>query len=458
MTRSGLGLSDTIAAIATPLGAGGIGIVRISGRDSLSILELIFRPASASPSSRPRVLCLGHIVDPSTGLPIDEVLVAYMPGPHTYTREPVVEINTHGGGLILRQVLRLCLQLGARQAAPGEFTLRAFVNGRIDLTQAEAVRDLIAARTEGAHRQALAQLEGALGDRVRRCREGLLRALTLVEAAIDLDEVVGQGEIGEALESALAQLQEMTTSAKRGRLRREGLRVAIVGSPNVGKSSLLNALLGSDRAIVTDTPGTTRDTLEEAADLGGLAVTFVDTAGLRDGAYEDMVERLGQQRSRRAIDGADLALLVLDASRPLNAADRAAALEAARATLLLTVWNKIDLCAPSAPGPVAGSPEVRVSALSGAGLEELEQKVVDMALGAEGGGDGAPLTSERHAVAAQRALAAALAARDGLAGGDPLDLIGQDLRDACRYLGEVTGDAVDEDILIRLFSTFCVGK
>ncbi len=457
MVRSGLGLGDTIAAIATPLGVGGIGIVRLSGRDSLAILESLFRPVSTSPSAHPRSLCLGHIVDPIARDKVDEVLVSYMPAPHTYTREPVVEINAHGGGLVLRQVLRLCLSQGARQAEPGEFTLRAFINGRIDLTQAEAVRDLVSARTEGAQRQALAQLGGGLGARVHQCHEGLQRALMLAEAAIDLDEAVERDVIEEELAPAIALLEELTASVRRGRLCREGLRVAIVGSPNVGKSSLLNALLRSDRAIVTDIPGTTRDTLEEAVDLGGMAVTFVDTAGLRDDPRDDPVERLGQERSRRALDSADLALLVLDASRPLSAADRAAAAEAERSPLMLTVWNKIDLSPPKESRP-AGPPEVAVSALTGQGLEDLEQLVVELALGAEGDGDEAPLTSERHAVAAQRALGAALAAREALEEGHPLDLIAQDLRDAGHHLGEITGKTVDRDSLLRLFGTFCVGK
>ena len=449
---------DTIAAIATPAGAGGIGIVRLSGPQAGQVLRTLFRHSSRDPLQSPRRLCLGQVVDPATGHAVDEVLAVYMPGPGTFTREPVVEIDTHGGGLVLREVLRLCLRAGARAAQPGEFTLRAFLNGRIDLAQAEAVRDLVSARTHLAGRQALAQLEGALSDRVRRTRGSLLDALAGVEAAIDFDETVDYDAVAELLHGAEDELRALVKSAREGIRRREGLRVTIVGRPNVGKSSLLNSLLRNDRAIVTDIPGTTRDTLEESVDLAGLAITFVDTAGLGAEAGDDPVERLGRERSWRALRGADMALLVLDASRPLDDGDRAVAEGAASAPLMLAVWNKIDLGPPREPGPLAGCPEVHVSALTGAGMERLEASIVSLVLQGDRGEDEAPLTSERHLDAARRALEAASAAREGLADGYRLDMAAEDLRGACRALGEITGESVDADLLTRLFATFCVGK
>jgi len=449
---------DTIAAISTPLGAGGIGIVRLSGPDSLAVLRALFRPAAVWPESAPRQLCRGYVVDPNSAQVVDEVLSVYMPAPHTYTRQPVVEIDTHGGGLVLRRVLRLCLEQGARQAEPGEFTLRAFVSGRIDLTQAEAVRDLVSARTELAARQAVAQLQGGLGARVRSCRGQVLAVLAAVEAAIDFEDGFARDETMAALAAAAGDIEALLASAKGGMLRREGLRVAIVGRPNVGKSSLLNALLRFDRAIVSEVPGTTRDTLEEAVDLDGLAVVFVDTAGLRRQASGDPVERLGQERSRKAIDAADLVLLVLDASELLQAADYQVAEMAATAPAMITVWNKTDLVLPRQPSPRPGGLEVMVSALTGAGLQDLRQAVRDLALGNGPGTEEASLNTERQEEAAQDSLRAALSAAEGLARGLPLDMIAEDLRQACRALGQITGESTDADLLAQIFSSFCVGK
>lgn len=449
---------DTIVAVGTPPGAGGIGIVRMSGPDALTILRSLFRPSTASPDVAPRRLCHGHIAEPGGGEVVDEVLATFMPAPHTYTRQHVVEINAHGGPLVLRRIVELCLQQGARPATPGEFTLRAFLNGRIDLAQAEAVRDLVSARTSLAARQAIAQLDGALSARVGRPRDRLLGCLAAVEAWIDFDEVEESPALGPELEAAVGELEELVRSAKAGIVRREGLRVAIVGRPNVGKSSLLNALLRADRAIVTDVPGTTRDTVEEAADVGGLTVVFVDTAGLDAGETEDPAERLGRERSRRALASAQMVLLVLDASVPLEPADREIAELTAGAPAAVVVWNKVDLGDLGQSAPLSGRPEVRISALTGLGLEALEQVILEQALGPGSAQEGPALNSERQRQAAMRALEAARDALTGVKSGLGLDAVAEDLRASCRALGEITGETVEEDVLARIFATFCVGK
>lgn len=449
---------DTIVAVGTPPGAGGIGIVRLSGPDALAILRSLFRPSRTSPDAAPRRLCHGHIAEPEGGEVVDEVLATFMPAPYTYTRQNVVEINAHGGPVVLRRIVGLCLRQGARPAGPGEFTLRAFVNGRIDLTQAEAVRDVVSARTLLAARQAIAQLDGALGARVGRSRDRLLRCLAAVEASIDFEEVEGLPALEPELQAAIRELEELAKTAKTGIVRREGLRVAIVGRPNVGKSSLLNALLRADRAIVTDVPGTTRDTVEEAADVGGLTVVFVDTAGLDASATQDPAERLGRERSRRALASAQMVLLVLDASVPLEPADQEIAALASEAPAAVVVWNKVDLGDLGQPTPLSGRPEVHVSALTGLGLETLEQVILEQALEPGSAQEGPALSSERQRQAAIRALEAARAALAGVESGFGLDAVAEDLRAACHALGEITGETADEDVLARIFATFCVGK
>ncbi len=453
-----ISLDDTIATIGTPAGAGGIGIVRLSGPESGSILSRIFVPDRTEPVAAPRCLCYGWIVEPDSGTVVDEVLAVFMPAPRTYTRQDVVEINGHGGTLVLRRILELTLSAGARLAEPGEFTLRAFANGRIDLSQAEAVRDTIAARTARGLDQALGQLQGRLGGRIREIRNTLRACLASLEVGFDFEEEDGPTpDLSAALTAAVSDLEGLLSTAGAGMVRREGVRVAIAGSPNVGKSSLLNALLREDRAIVTDVPGTTRDTLEETADIQGLAVIFVDTAGLsnREG---DPVERMGMARARRAIDSADLVLLVLDAGRRLQPEDRETAQMAAKAPGMIVVWNKTDLREPMEPSPVPGVPEIRVSALTGAGLPELEDAILAQALGPSGVTDGVSLTSERHREAVSRALEAAKRASLAAEAGLPADLVALDLRLAMEALGEVTGETVHDEILSAVFATFCVGK
>jgi len=452
-----LALEDTIAAVATPIGVGGVGIVRLSGPQALTIAASLFR-GRRDLARNPRSLCHGWVLDPQSNERVDEVLAVYMPAPGTYTRQDVVEIDAHGGPLAVRQILSFCLRAGARAAEAGEMTLRAFVNGRIDLTQAEAVRGVVEARTEAALRQAVGHLEGRLGTRIRQVRRGLLECLAVVEAAIDFDEEeAGPPDLGPRLAGAVDDLTAMLAGARAGIMRREGVHVAIVGRPNVGKSSLMNAILGVERAIVTPIPGTTRDTLEEAANVNGVAVVFVDTAGLA-GRAADAVEQLGMERARQALARADVVLLVLDASQPLTADDAHVASQAAAAPGSLVVWNKCDLPTLMQQSPLAGRPEVRISALTGEGLPTLEERLLQVALAGAETGDEAPPASERQRDAVARGLEAAQSALAGLGDGRPLDALALDLKAAADALGEVTGETAGEELLTLVFSSFCVGK
>ncbi len=451
--RSHYYLDDTIAAIATPMGVGGIGIVRLSGPQSREVLQAIFRGGRLVP----RRLTYGRIVVPESGEVVDEVLAAYMPAPRTYTRQDVVEINCHGGPVPLRRVLELCLAQGARLAGPGEFTLRAFLNGRIDLAQAEAVADMVEARTAAGLRLALARLEGRLSARVRAVRSQLLEALAYVEASIDFDDIPSC-DPAPALEEALHSLEELLAGAERGIVYRQGVRVAIVGRPNVGKSSLLNALLRADRAIVTPIPGTTRDTLEETLNLNGIPLVLVDTAGIRAHA-RDPVEGLGIERSRAALACSDLALLVIDGSEELDAQDRVIAAQIGEKPTIL-VLNKADLPRiAEVNGLLPAAPRVTVSALTGAGIANLERTIEEVVLSGQvvAAGESA-IGSARHRDVLRRACQHIREAQAARRNGLPLDLLSLDLRAAIDALGEITGETVSETLLETIFARFCVGK
>ncbi len=464
-----LSLDDTIAAISTPIGEGGIGIVRLSGPQALSTLEQLFMPGSASRTLQlePRTLHYGHIVDPRLGDVIDEVLVAYMPAPGTYTRQDVVEINGHGGIVALRRILSLCQRQGIRLAEAGEFTARAFLNGRLDLAQAEAVLDIVRAKTEVSLQAAVGQLTGHLSDQVRSVRSRLVEALAYLEASIDfVEDEIPEREIGPDLEQARATLLHLLADADRGILYRQGLRVAIVGRPNVGKSSLLNRLLRTSRAIVTEFPGTTRDTLEETLNLQGIPVVLVDTAGIAE-KTENPIERLGIERSRAALAQADLALLVVDASQPLTDADQAiAALVQEKPAIV--VLNKIDRLerTPDAlsivqntHGPILDAPCVPLSALTGEGLGVLEETMVETVLSGQATASEAPMvTSPRHKEALSRALDHVQAARTSHQAGELVDLVAIDLAAAVGALGEITGQTASDDLIETIFSSFCIGK
>ncbi len=454
-------LDDTIAAISTPLGEGGIGIVRLSGSEAPAILRRVFLPTRGwAAGLAPRALHYGHVVDPADGQVVDEVLAVHVPAPQTYTRQDVVELQGHGGIVALRQILALCLRQGARLAEPGEYTARAFLHGRLDLAQAEAVLDIVQARTEMSLQAALGQLAGRLSDRLRAVRAKLLEALAYLEASLDFaeDEIPAR-EIGPDLAQASRELSALLSEADRGILYRQGVRVAIVGRPNVGKSSLLNCLLRTNRAIVTEFPGTTRDTLEETLNLQGIPVVLVDTAGIAAGT-RDPIERIGIERSRAALAQADLALLVVDGSRAPAPADwDIAALVDGKAAIV--VLNKIDLVAsvhPEAAG-ILEAPSVQVSALTGRGLQALEEAIVEAVFSGQVTASEAPLvTNQRHKEALCRALEHIEAAHAAHSDGQWSDLVAIDVAAAVHALGEITGQTASEELVETIFANFCIGK
>ena len=453
-------LDDTIAAIATPTGPGAVGIIKLSGPEALSIAGQIFKSPRNISQLKPRFMHYGHIVQPETSLPIDEVLVVYMPKPHSYTCQDIVEIQAHGGTVPLQKILQLVFSLGARAAEPGEMTLRAFVNGRLDLTQAEAVLDIIQAKTEAGLRLATLQLDGTLSAQVSLARQKLVNALAYLEATIDfVDEDIPLDDITPTLDEALNMLTRLIETADYGIIYRQGLKTAIVGKPNVGKSSLLNALLGGERAIVTEIPGTTRDTLEEVANIGGLPLVLVDTAGIR-AEPGDAVEQIGIERSRAAIRQADLALMLVDQNQGLTDADWDIEMLLHEKTTLL-VLNKTDLPS-SGPIPASflpGCPRVSISALTGEGIADLEAVLVNLVLDNQVVSSDKPMVSnprhkallvlaENHVQAAYQALQIDLSP----------DLVSIDVREAVDALGEITGETATEDLLNTIFSKFCIGK
>jgi tRNA modification GTPase len=461
--------NDTIAAIATPPGEGGIGTVRLSGPDAERILSRVFVPArgSTEPVESHR-LVFGYVRDPRSGEKIDEALAVLMRAPHSYTREDVVEIDCHGGAQPLQGVMAACMAEGARMAQPGEFTLRAFLNGRLDLAQAEAVLDIVKARTDTGLKLAVEQLGGGLSARVKGVRAKLLHALAHLEATIDFPEDdVPPADVSPELLSALDDLNALTASASTGIVLRQGLRTAIVGRPNVGKSSLLNALLKADRAIVTPVPGTTRDTLEEVVNVRGVPLVLTDTAGLRDVPdAADPVERMGIDRTRRALSEADLALMVFDGSEPMADTDLDVirAVEEAEPRSRVAVINKSDLPARIDLKSLRESlGDVRVVATSAAtpgGTGELEETLAGMVLSgvAVPGQEGAMVASLRHLNALQRAQEHLEAALGSISSAVPPAFVAVDLHSALNALGEITGETASEDLLDEIFRNFCIGK
>jgi len=452
---------DTIVAISTPPGEAGIGIVRLSGPEAEAIARRLFRPRRSRPHWQSHRLYLGHILD-SQGEILDEVLLTLMRAPHTYTREDVVEIHCHSGFAVLRAILGEVVAQGARLAWPGEFTLRAFLSGRLDLSQAEAVLEVIKARTQASLRVAAAHLSGGLGQRLGELGAALLNVLARLEAALDFPEEAAELSpkvIKEALAGPQQDLEHLLATYRQGRLVREGVKVVLAGRPNVGKSSLLNRLLDADRAIVTDIPGTTRDVIDETINLGGLALCLSDTAGLREA--RDLVEELGVARSRERLAQADLILYLVDGSEPLSPEDAQVLGELADRPALIVV-NKMDL--PQAlqvedirrysPHPV-----VAISALTGQGLENLEQAVLDLVLGGGVRTDGEMVTQTRHAELLGRAGEALGRARGLLDQAEPAwELVALEVKEALLALGEITGEEVGDAVLDHIFSEFCIGK
>jgi tRNA modification GTPase len=458
-------LDDTITAIATPLGEGGLAVIRISGSRALEIADRCFasRGETGEPlsSASSHTLHFGHIH--RNGQVVDEVLASVMRAPRSFTTEDVVEVTCHGGLLPAKLVLDTLLQSGARLAEPGEFTRRAFLNGRIDLAQAEAVADLIHSRTELALRAANEQLAGKLSARINELREQMLKTLAHIEAHIDFpDEDIApdtREQLLGRLERGVAFMDELLRTANEGQILRRGIRAAIIGRPNAGKSSLLNQLLGRDRAIVSPIPGTTRDTIEETANLRGLPIVFIDTAGLREA--RDEIELEGIRRSRQALQQAELILHVLDVSQPLDETDRAY-LEEFKDKKRVLVFNKADLVAEKNGPAEAGTPnapKVLVSCLTGHGIEELKDSIKNMVWSGEINAEMLEvMINSRHQEALTRARAATARTIEALRNDQSLELVALDLRLAVSAIGEIVGKTTTEDLLDMIFSQFCLGK
>ena len=446
---------DTIAAIATAVaaGAGSVAIVRVSGPQAEAIGRQLFQPAGQQNWESHRVL-YGHVNDPTNGDVVDEVLLLLMRAPRSFTRETVVEFHGHGGLVAVQRLLDLVLAAGARRALPGEFSQRAFLNGRLDLTRAEAISELVSARSRRAAELAMAGLDGGLQQRIDALRHQLLDQLCELEARVDFEEDLPSldgAAVCTALKDVQQALDQLVLDGQQAQLLRDGLRVAIIGRPNVGKSSLLNALSGQERAIVTDLPGTTRDLLDYDLVLQGVPITLVDTAGIRSTA--DRVEQLGIERSRAALASADAVVLLYDLSSGWSPDDRELRNEVPDGTPLLVVGNKSDLGATA-----AATEGLAISARSGLGLAELSSALLKLC-GLSGEGQGLLLALNQRQCDLAAAASAALgrsqqAARDGL----PWDFWTIDLREAIRALGEITGAEITEAVLDRVFSRFCIGK
>lgn len=457
---------DTIAAIATPPGQGGVAIIRVSGPDAESIARQVFHFRKEPSSLHSHHLYFGRIVDPHSGQVLDQGLLTVMRAPHSYTGEDITEFHCHGGSFLSRRVLALVLQQGARLAQPGEFTKRAFLNERLDLSQAEAVLDLIQTKSERGLRLAWEQLSGRLSQTYEELRERLVRLIAYIEAFIDFPEEDIPERTQHELEQELALLIDdisiLAETFTQGKVYRDGIRTTIVGKPNAGKSSLLNLLLGTERAIVTATPGTTRDILEETVIVGGIPLVLWDTAGIRQ--TEDEVEKIGVERARTSVQEAELVLAVFDASCPFDQED-----ESVLATLtnkqVVPIFNKIDLPQILAVEDLAkrnqNSPPVLISAKTGEGRPVLEKRLQELVLGVQPGKElqsSVVVSSVRHRDELTKTKQSLKEALSGLYSSLPIDLVAVDLRTALDHIGEITGHVTSEDILDRIFREFCIGK
>jgi len=457
---------DTIAAISTPPGEGAISIVRLSGEKAIAIADRIFQAGTKTLAQVPsHTIHYGHIVDPEENRLMDEVMLSVMKKPRTFTREDVVEINCHGGIVVVNQLLQLVLRQGARLAEPGEFTKRAFLNGRVDLSQAEAVMDLIRAKTDKAMNLAVNQLDGNLSHLIRTLRQEILETLAQVEVNIDYPEYDDVEELTTRLllEKATmikGQIQALLATAQQGKILREGLSTAIIGRPNVGKSSLLNHLLREEKAIVTDIAGTTRDVIEEYVNVRGVPLKLIDTAGIRE--TEDVVEKIGVERSRKALAEAELILLVLNQSEGLTQEDKQL-LELTAGSRRIILLNKTDLEPKLAPAELvqyaADEPIFSVSVLTNEGLDQLEQAIADLFFGGKTTDkDASYLSNTRHIALLENAVQSLSEVIQGIEAGMPVDLVQIDMTRCWDYLGEVVGDSVQDELITQLFSQFCLGK
>jgi tRNA modification GTPase len=456
-------MPDTIVALATPTGRSGIGVIRLSGDDSLGITRKLAADADLNPE--PRAAHLKQLYEPATGEVIDEAIITWFKAPQSFTGEDVVEISCHGSPVLLRQVIDICLAEGARMADAGEFTLRALANGRMNLAEAEAIRDLIDAQTVGSARQAIRQLRGEFSHQLQPLKDDLLDVIVVLESALefvedDLPEVQSEGA-KQKLAAIAGETRKLADTFAAGRLIREGLRVALVGRPNVGKSSLFNALLGSDRAIVTDIAGTTRDQIHERFTIAGIPISLIDTAGLRE--TTDTVESIGVARSKQTIADADIVVVMLDVSEPVTAEDRQV-IESVEGIRHVVALNKIDKVSPGVVEEVRvqltgyGSQILMLSAKTGSGIDELQRALVEPLSPTDILNSGFLVTDARHhdlLVRASSEIEQSLAQLDQKMS-EEIVLIG--LHNALRYLGQITGETTTEDMLSRIFSTFCIGK
>lgn len=455
-------IDNTIAAIATAPGEGGVGIIRISGARALKVANKVFRSAREKELEKyPRTLLYGNIV--KDGENLDEVLVVYMPAPHTYTKEDVVEINCHGGFMATRLVLEWVLENGATSAEPGEFTKRAFLNGRIDLSQAEAIKDIISAKTSKSYRLAQNQLYGGLSFKVKEIRRKLTEDVAKITVAVDFPEEdtpeVTYEELRESMEGLHMEMKSLLNTFETGKILREGLKTAIIGKPNVGKSSLLNEILEEKRAIVTDIEGTTRDVIEEMITIEGIPLHIVDTAGIR--ATDDVVEQIGVSRSKEMVEEADLVLLILDSSRDLTKEDWEI-LKLSREKKRILLLNKTDLPPAwkiSDLGEYGTEEIIETSMLKREGIDVLKEKIKELVFHGEVviGQDGM-LSNVRHKDALIRAIKNSEDAISSIDEGLPLDILETDFKNCWDSLGEITGESVSEDLLDTIFKNFCIGK
>lgn len=453
---------DTIAAISTPIGEGGISIVRMSGENAVKIANKVFKGADLTkvPS---HTIHYGHIIDPKSGKTIDETMVTVMKAPKTFTREDIVEINCHGGIVVTNHILQLLLANGARMAEPGEFTKRAFVNGRIDLTQAESVMDIVRAKTDKARQVAESQLAGGLLGKIRGLRQEILNTLGNVEVNIDYpeydaDQITAQ-KMAKTAQDVLTKVERLLTTAQEGTILRSGLATAIVGRPNVGKSSLLNYLSKSDKAIVTDVAGTTRDTLEEYVSLNGVPLKLIDTAGIHH--TEDKVEKIGVERSEKALSQADLVLLLLDGSQDLTAEDKEL-IKQTQAKKRIIILNKIDLgqkVTVAGMKKLTGSEVIATSILKKQNLEQLEKLIKKLFFGGiENSNEQVMVTNQRQAGLLNKAKKQLQDVIKAVKDGVPVDIAQIDFKGAWDTLGEITGDSAPDELINALFSQFCLGK
>ncbi len=459
-------LDDTIAAIATAPGIGGIGIIRVSGPEACDVVNRIFHSKQSVPlgERQTRTIHYGHIVHPKTGKTLDEVIVVLMKGPHSYTAEDVVEIQCHGGFVSVREILKVLLSEGVRQAEEGEFTKRAFLNGRIDLTQAEAIIDIIDAKTEQSLEVAVNQLDGTLSKYIRVLRDELIAMIAHLEVTIDypeedIEEVSAQ-EVRTGLEPILEKMDTLLATAQRGKLLRDGVMVSIIGRPNAGKSSLMNALLREDRAIVTNIPGTTRDSIEEFLTIQGIPVRLIDTAGIRE--TEDIVESMGVEKARQYLDKADVVVLVIDGSKPLESEEQEL-LQLITNRPSIIFLNKADQTQCITKEEIAAlgtfTEIVTISAAQGEGMEEMAKVITFLVQGGSvQASHEAMLSNVRHITLMEQAKVSLDQSIIAIDSGMPIDLIVTDIRAAWELLGDITGESLRESMVDELFKRFCLGK